>query len=141
MQKKKVAFLCIHNACRSQIAEALAKKFGSDVLDVYSAGTVETPLNSDAVRLIKQMYDIDMEKEQKSKLIGTIPPVESIITMGCNVICPVLPYPTEKEDWGIDDPTGKSDEEFIRTIHTIEQKVKNLIQEVKEEQLIKQSQQ
>ena len=91
--KKKVAFVCVHNSCRSQIAEALAKKLGSDVLEVYSAGTeIKEEINPDARRLMMAMYGIDMEKTQKPKLIQAIPPVDDVITMGCNVVCPVLPF-------------------------------------------------
>lgn len=124
--KTKVAFICVHNSCRSQIAEALAKHFASDVFVSYSAGTeVKEKINQDAVRLIKKIYGIDMELTQHSKLINTLPPIDVVITMGCNVNCPYLPS-KHREDWGLDDPTGKSDEEFIKVIETIEMKVKEL---------------
>ncbi len=119
----KVAFICVHNSCRSQIAEALGKHLASDVFESYSAGTETKPkINQDAVRLMKQLYDIDMEKTQHSKLLDEIPNVEYVITMGCNVECPYLPC-DYREDWGLDDPTGKSDEEFIKIIQTIESKI------------------
>src|SRR5512133_2298050 len=108
----KVAFICVHNSCRSQIAEALGKHLASDVFESYSAGTETKPrINQDAVRLMKEIYGIDMELTQHNKLLTDIPPVEVVITMGCNVACPYLPSQM-REDWGIDDPTGKSDEEF-----------------------------
>lgn len=95
--KKKVAFVCVHNSCRSQIAEALAKQFGGEILEVYSAGTqIKDGINQDAVRLMKEMYNIDMEKTQKPKLIEDIPEVDYLITMGCNVVCPVLSYTVKK---------------------------------------------
>ncbi|WAW15390.1 arsenate reductase ArsC [Peptostreptococcus equinus] len=132
MKETKVAFVCVHNSCRSQIAEALAKKYGLDILEVYSAGTeVKSKINQDGVRLIKKIYGIDMEKNQKTKLISDIPPVDYLITMGCNVSCPIMSYKFQKEDWGLEDPTGKSDEEFIKTITLIEDKVLNLIERVK----------
>ena len=122
----KVAFICVHNSCRSQIAEALCKHFAGDVLESYSAGTETRPqINQDAVRLVKQIYGIDMELTQYSKLLSDIPPVDIVVTMGCNVECPFLPC-KHKEDWGLADPTGKSDEEFIKVIKTIETKVKEL---------------
>ncbi|MCL2774301.1 MAG: arsenate reductase ArsC [Oscillospiraceae bacterium] len=122
----KVAFICVHNSCRSQIAEALCKHLASDVFEAYSAGTETKPqINQDAVRLMKQLYGIDMEKTQHSKLLSDIPPVDIVITMGCNVECPFLPC-KYREDWGLDDPTGKSDEEFIKTISSIEQKIYEL---------------
>ena len=123
---KKVAFICVHNSCRSQIAEALGKKFASDVLESYSAGTETKPrINPDAVRLMKQVHGIDMEATQYSKLLSDIPAVDVVITMGCNVRCPFLPC-THGEDWGLDDPGGKSDGAFLETIRLIEEKVRNL---------------
>lgn len=126
----KVAFICVHNSCRSQIAEALGKYFASDVFESYSAGTeIKQKINQDAVRLMKEIYGIDMEKTQKPKLLEEIPPVDVVVTMGCNVQCPFLPC-KYREDWGITDPTGKDDEEFVRVIHIIEQKIKNLKNEI-----------
>lgn len=126
MSKPKVAFICVHNSCRSQIAEALCGKLAGDVFEAYSAGTETKPqINQDAVRLMKQLYGIDMEKTQYSKLLTDIPSVDIVITMGCNVQCPALPC-SYREDWGLDDPTGKSDEEFMKTIRLIEEKVSDL---------------
>lgn len=125
-QKPKVAFVCVHNSCRSQIAEALGKMLAADSFDSYSAGTETKPqINQDAVRLMKQLYHIDMEQTQYSKLLSAIPAVDIVITMGCNVSCPSLPC-RYREDWGLDDPTGKSDESFLEVIHSIEEKVLGL---------------
>lgn len=129
--KKRVAFVCVHNSCRSQIAEALTKKYGSDFLDVYSAGTeLKDKINQDAVRLMKDLYNIDMEESQNPKLISDIPEVDYLITMGCNVQCPVLPFKCERDDWGLDDPSGKTDEYFISVIEEIERKVKRFISKI-----------
>lgn len=126
INKPKVAFICVHNSCRSQIAEALGKHFGSDVFESYSAGTETKPqINQDAVRLMKEIYGINMEKTQYSKLLFDIPEVDVVVKMGCNVACPYLPA-NYVEDWGLDDPTGKSDDEFRKVIQTIELKVKEL---------------
>lgn len=125
-EKVKVAFVCVHNSCRSQIAEALGKHFAGYVFESYSAGTELRPqINQDAVRLIKDIYNIDMEQTQRSKLLQDIPPVDVVITMGCNVNCPFLPC-RYREDWGLDDPSGKSDEEFRKVIGIIEEKVLQL---------------
>ena len=130
MIKKKVAFVCVHNSCRSQIAEALGKFYGSDIFESYSAGTETKPqINQDAVRIMKKIYNIDMEKTQKSKLLEEIPQVDIVITMGCNVNCPFLSC-SYREDWGLDDPTGKSDEEFIKIIKKIDEKIKLLIKNI-----------
>ncbi len=122
-EKAKIAFICVHNSCRSQIAEALCRHFAGDVFEPYSAGTETKPsINADAVRLVKQLYGIDMEQTQYSKLLSDIPPVDIVVTMGCNVACPFLPC-KHREDWGLDDPTGKDDDEFIKVIKEIEGKV------------------
>ncbi|NLP17290.1 MAG: arsenate reductase ArsC [Clostridiales bacterium] len=124
--KPKVAFICVHNSCRSQIAEALGKHFAGDIFESYSAGTETKPqINQDAVRLMKELYGIDMEATQYSKLIDEIPSVDIVITMGCNVKCPYLSC-RHREDWGLDDPTGKSDEEFKKVINVIETKITEL---------------
>ena len=130
----KVAFICVHNSCRSQIAEALGKKFAGEKMEFYSAGTELVPhINQDAVRLMKEIHGIDMEKDQHSKLIDDLPEVDYIISMGCNVVCPILPFKHKKYDWGIEDPSGKSDDEFIKVIDEIERKLKDLIREIDEE--------
>jgi len=129
--KPKVAFICVHNSCRSQMAEALGKLFASDIFDSYSAGTETKPeINQDAVRIIKDLYEININKTQYSKLLTDIPEVDIVVKMGCNVICPYLPSKHE-EDWGLEDPTGKDDEEFIKTARTIEDKVKDLAKRIK----------
>ena len=126
MRKPKVAFVCVHNSCRSQIAEALGKKLAGDVFESYSAGTeTKSQINQDAVRLMKQEHGIDMEETQHSKLLSDIPEVDVVITMGCNVQCPNLPC-SHREDWGLEDPSGKEDAAFQETIRLIEEKVLNL---------------
>src|SRR5574344_3019072 len=124
--KPRVAFICVHNSCRSQIAEALGKHLASDVFESYSAGTeTKDCINPVAVRLVKQIYGIDMELSQHPKLLADIPPVDVVVTMGCNVECPYLPC-KHREDWGLDDPTGKGDDAFIITVHKISEKVNGL---------------
>ncbi len=133
--KPKVAFICVHNSCRSQMAEALGKHFASDVFESYSAGTELRPhINQDAVRLIKEIYNIDMEETQRSKLLPDIPEVDIVIKMGCNVVCPFLPSQHE-EDWGLDDPSGKSDDEFKLIIAKIEENVKILADKIKNNEI------
>lgn len=123
---KKVAFICVHNSCRSQIAEALCKHLAPNVFVPYSAGTETKPkINQDAVRLMKAQYGIDMEQTQYSKLLGDIPPVDIVVTMGCHVECPYVPC-KHREDWGLDDPTGKSDAVFLETMQTIAEKISDL---------------
>lgn len=130
--KKKVAFICVHNSCRSQIAEALGKYLASDVFESYSAGTQTKPqINQDAVRIMKKMYGIDMEENQYSKLINEIPKPDIAISMGCNVGCPFIGRSFDY-NWGLDDPTGKNDSEFEIVIKEIERKIIELKENIDE---------
>ena len=123
MTKPKVAFICVHNSCRSQIAEALGKALASDVFESYSAGTETKPrINPDAVRLMKTLYGIDMEQTQHSKLISDIPDPDIAISMGCNVRCPFIGRPFD-DNWKLDDPTGKNAEEFKKVIDEIRRRI------------------
>lgn len=126
MSKPKVAFICVHNSCRSQIAEAFGKHLAADVFESYSAGTeIKPKINQDAVKYMKQRYNIDMEESQYPKLIEDIPAPDIVITMGCNVSCPALPC-KHREDWGLNDPTGKGEKEFLETIQIIHEKIQAL---------------
>lgn len=125
-QKPKVAFVCVHNSCRSQIAEALGKLLAADVFDSYSAGTEpKGRINQDAVRLMKQLYGVDMEQDQYCKGLYDIPPADMVITMGCNVACPDLPCRC-REDWGLEDPGGGTEEAFLDVIQKIEKHILSL---------------
>lgn len=124
--KPKVAFVCVHNSCRSQIAEALGKKLAFDVFESYSAGTeLKDHINPDAVRMMKKLYEIDMEQTQYSKLIADIPKPDVVIFMGCNVSCPNVSF-QYSENWGLDDPSGKSDEIYMEVISKIQENILNL---------------
>lgn len=136
MNKVKVAFICVHNSCRSQMAEALGKHLAAEVFESYSAGTELRPqINQDAVRIIKDLHGIDMNETQKSKLLGDIPEVDIVVTMGCNVACPSLPC-KHREDWGLEDPSGKEDEAFIYTAKLIEEKIIDLKERIIEGQIL-----
>ena len=124
--KPKVAFICVHNSCRSQIAEALGKYYAADVFESYSAGTqLKSNINQDAVRLMKQLYGIDMELRQKPKLISDIPDIDMMISMGCNVVCPNVGKDFD-QNWQLEDPSGQSDEKFIEIIKQIEANILSL---------------
>ena len=136
MKKPNVAFICVHNSCRSQMAEALGKKLASDVFESYSAGTETKPqINQDAVRLMKRVHDIDMESDQYSKLLSNLPEIDIVITMGCNVQCPFLPC-HHREDWGLDDPSGREDAAFLMMMELIEEKILDLKRRIVEGKLV-----
>ncbi|NTU88383.1 MAG: arsenate reductase ArsC [Actinobacteria bacterium] len=124
--KYKIAFICVHNSCRSQMAEAITRLFASDIFEPYSAGTeVAESINQEAVATIRELYGIDMNATQRPKDVSELPDVDIVVTMGCGVTCPTLyaPYHT---DWGLEDPTGKSHDEYIKCARTIENKVMEL---------------
>lgn len=125
--KKKVAFICVHNSCRSQIAEALGRHLAGDKYDFYSAGTeTKSRINQDAVRMMKQLYGIDMELTQYSKTIDKIPAPDIAISMGCDVGCPFIGRAFD-DNWGLPDPTGQSDEVFAEVIKQIENNILSII--------------
>ncbi len=128
--QKKVAFVCVHNSCRSQMAEGWAKKLGSDVLEVYSAGTEAYPeVKPNAVKVMEEA-GVDMS-EHRPKLLSEIPEeVDILVTMGCNVVCPYWPN-QHQEDWGLDDPSGGPLDDFRKTRDIIKEKVEDLIDRVK----------
>ena len=116
------------NSCRSQIAEALGKHLASDVFESYSAGTETKPqINQDAVRIMKELYGIDMEKTQYSKLISDIPAPDIAISMGCNVGCPFIGRAFD-DNWGLEDPTGSEDQVFVEIIREIGKRILQLKQ-------------
>ena len=134
--KKKVAFICVHNSCRSQMAEGWARKLGSDILEVYSAGTEEYPEVKPLAVKAMQESGIDIS-DQYPKLLTDIPEeVDILITMGCNVVCPFIPN-SHSEDWGLDDPSGGPIEEYRKTSDLIREKVEHLIKRVTETKTVK----
>ncbi len=133
--KPKVAFICVHNSCRSQMAEALGKLFASEIFESYSAGTeLRNQINQDAVKIIKDLYGVNMNESQHSKLLTDLPAVDIVVKMGCNVACPFLPAKHE-EDWGLEDPSGKGPEAFLYTAKTIEEKIKDLAKRIETKEL------
>ena len=135
MTKPKVAFVCVHNSCRSQMAEAISKILASDVFEAYSAGTETKPqINQEAVRVIKELYGVDMNLTQYSKLLKELPQIDILITMGCNVECPYVPC-KHREDWGLEDPSGKDKEAFLQTAALIKEKVLDLKKRIESGQL------
>ena len=126
MTKPKVAFVCVHNSCRSQMAEAIAKILAADVFEAYSAGTETKPeINSDAISIIKELYAVDMTGTQHVKLLEALPRIDILVTMGCNVTCPYVPC-QHREDWGLEDPSGKDKKAFLQTAALIREKVMDL---------------
>jgi arsenate reductase len=128
--KKVIAFVCIHNSCRSQMAEGWLKHLDSELFDVYSAGTEEYPGVKALAKEVMEDAGVDMS-EHTSKLLSDIPSeLDILITMGCGVECPFVPT-KHREDWGLDDPSGGPKEDFEYTRDIIRKKVEELIQRAK----------
>ena len=135
MEKIKTAFICVHNSCRSQMAEAIAKILAADVFEAYSAGTEkENEINPVAVEVIKELYAVDMNATQHVKLLEALPKIDILVTMGCNVTCPYLPC-QHSEDWGLEDPSGKDKEAFLKTAALIKEKMLDLKKRIESGQL------
>ena len=133
--RPKVAFVCVHNSYRSQIAEAIAKILAADVFEAYSAGTEkENEINPVAVEVIKELYAVDMNATQHVKLLEALPRIDILVTMGCNVTCPYLPC-QHSEDWGLEDPSGKDKEAFLKTAALIKEKMLDLKKRIESGQL------
>lgn len=126
---KKLAFVCIHNSCRSQMAEGFAKELGKDVFEVYSAGTEEYPeIKPMAVEVMKEV-GINLDS-QYPKLLSDIPQeIDILITMGCGVECPYIPC-NHREDWGLEDPSEGTIEDFRQCRNMIKEKMLDLIYRV-----------
>jgi arsenate reductase len=122
---KNVAFVCIHNSCRSQMAEGFGKELGKGVFNSYSAGTEDYPEVKPLAVQVMEEAGISME-EHHPKLLKDIPgKVDILITMGCGVECPYVPC-GHREDWGLDDPSGGPIEGFRETRDIIRKKVLDL---------------
>jgi arsenate reductase len=132
--KKKVAFVCVHNSCRSQMAEGWAKKLGSDVLEAYSAGTEKYPEVKPLAVQVMEEAGVDMSDHHPKLLSDILAEVDILITMGCNVECPYVPC-QHIEDWGLSDPSGGPIEDYRKTRDIIKEKVEDLIQRVKNNQI------
>jgi len=128
--KYTVGFICVHNSCRSQIAEGWTKKLGSDIFDVYSAGTESYPEVKPLAVQVMEEAGVDI-RDHTPKLLSDIPQkLDILITMGCNVVCPFVPN-KHMEDWGLTDPSGGPIADYRETRDLIKSKVEELIRRVK----------
>lgn len=124
---KRVLFVCIENSCRSQMAEGFTRKLGRGILEVYSAGSKPSGVvNPDAIKAMQET-GIDISGQQ-SKGFNELPVEEFdyVVTLGCHDACPFVAAKKHIE-WQIDDPKGKSADEFRKARDEIRSKVKELI--------------
>lgn len=122
--RARVAFVCTHNACRSQMAEAIARAVAGLTIDPRSAGTDPAErVNPEALETLRRVYGID-GTSLHPKPLDELGEVDALITMGCGVQCPTLPC-AHREDWGLEDPTDKGTAAFERTARIIERNVRD----------------
>lgn len=135
MKKIKIAFVCVHNSCRSQMAEAIAHLKYSDIIESFSAGTdASRAIDKDAIAVIKNDYHYDMSVNHYPKLVDALPPVDIVVTMGCNVDCPFVPSKYQ-EDWGLSDPTGSDFCTYRRVIQKIETMLDILVAKIRNNEI------
>jgi arsenate reductase len=130
MKKKRIVFVCVENARRSQMAQAFAEKIGRERLEVYSAGSPPSSQIDPLVVEVMKEKRIDLSS-RLPKGLNDLSPVEMdyLITMGCEEICPAVPAKRIIE-WEIPDPKGKPIYEVRRIRDMLEVKVKMLLEEV-----------
>ena len=129
-EKKKILFVCVENARRSQMAEGFANAFGQGKLEVYSAGS-RPSLEIDPL-VIEVMKEKRIDRTAKRpKGLNDLPPIEMdyLITMGCEEVCPAV-LAKKIMEWKIPDPKGKSIDFFREVRDIIEGKLKSLLEEI-----------
>ncbi len=130
MPAKRVLFVCVENSCRSQMAEAFARRYGGGMVEAHSAGS--KPSGRVNARAIEFMREVGCDLSQHvSKGLTDIPNVEydAAVTMGCGDDCPLV-RARRRVEWNIPDPKDLPPDEFRRVRDLIESKVKELLQEV-----------
>lgn len=131
---KKVAFVCIHNSCRSQMAEGFGLALGKGVFESYSAGTENYKEVKPGAVTVMEEVGIDMSTHFP-KLLDDIPEdIDILITMGCGVECPFVPC-SHREDWGLEDPSGGPLDGFRQTRDIIKEKVEALKVKIEADEL------
>lgn len=127
---KRILFVCVENSCRSQIAEAFARRHGGGKVEAYSAGSRPSgKVHPKAVESMREVgYDLTAHS---SKSLGEIPELEydAVITMGCGDQCPFVRGKIH-EEWGLPDPKELPPEGFREARDRIEEKVKALLRRI-----------
>ncbi|MCL2492340.1 MAG: arsenate reductase ArsC [Coriobacteriia bacterium] len=132
MAKPRIAFVCTHNARRSQMAEAIANHLGGDIATFLSAGTeIAERVDPLAREAVFNLFGIVMDDDYRPKLIEETLPVDLIVTMGCDVACPAT-VSKGREDWKLTDPTGGSIQVFEASAKDIYEHVLGLVDQVKQ---------
>lgn len=130
MKKKRIVFICVENARRSQMAQGFAEAFGQGKVEVYSAGSRPASQIDPLVIEVMKEKGIDLSSK-RPKSLNDLPSKEMdyLVTMGCEETCPAIPAKKIIE-WDIPDPKGKSIESYKEIRDLIEDKVKAFMEEI-----------
>jgi arsenate reductase (thioredoxin) len=128
---KNILFVCVENSNRSQMSQAFAKIHGGNEVEAYSAGSKPSgKINPKAIASMKELdYDLSLHHSKSLEEVKTFAPFDAVVTMGCGDACPWMPA-KKFVDWQIPDPKEMNEEDFRRVRNLIEQKVKELLQEL-----------
>lgn len=123
---KRVLFVCVENANRSQMAEAFARLHGGDAVDAHSAGSRPAgKINPKALRFMAERgYDLSAHASKSlDEVEGTF---DAVVTMGCGDSCPWVPARI-REDWALPDPRDMGDDGYRAVRDEIEARVQALL--------------
>ena len=124
--KKKVLFVCIGNICRSPMAEAMARKYGSDVLEASSAGLMPATSNTPFTRTVLTEKNVDLGDHLPRRFRDAdLKTFDLVVNLSGSPLPRNLGVPVE--EWNVEDPMGKDEDEFRKTRETIEMLVMRLI--------------
>ncbi|MDD5799255.1 MAG: hypothetical protein PUD09_01195 [Coriobacteriales bacterium] len=123
-----VAFVCTHNACRSQMAEAMARQLLPACVEVHSAGT-DPADEVDPGALAELTRRGVSTAGLRPKALAELPRIDWLVTMGCGVACPSLPC-KHREDWGLTDPMGGAQYDYAACADAIVQHLEVLREQI-----------
>jgi len=128
MEKKKLLFVCVENANRSQMSQAFARMLGGEKVEAYSAGSRPSGVvNPKAIAAMKELgYDLTTHDSKSLQEVEQFAPFDVVVTMGCGDACPWMPA-KEFIDWQIPDPKHMEPEEFNTVRDYIPDQVKALL--------------
>lgn len=124
--RKRVLFVCVENANRSQMAEAFARIHGGDGVEALSAGSRPSGvLNPKAVRFMAELgYDLTVhDSKSLDEIQGEF---DAVVTMGCGDSCPWVPA-QRREDWALPDPKHMEDDAYRAVRDDISMRVRRLL--------------
>ena len=129
-EKRKIVFVCVENARRSQMAQGFAERLGEGKVEAQSAGSHPSSQIDPLVIEVMKEKGIDLSA-RRPKGLNDLPLVEMdyLITMGCEETCPAV-LAKKVIEWEIPDPKGKSLDTFRNIRDVIEEKVRTLLKKI-----------